>query len=77
MGPRGMNLSLGFSIWLLEALPGWEARPRFGTEGPEDKADGRIYVQTDSPCVLQDFVPFEAAAQKAKCHQLIDEKTDR
>ena len=26
---------------------------------------GRTYGRTDSPCVLQDFVPFGAAAQKS------------
>ena len=33
------------------------------------QTDGRMDEQTDerkSPCVLQDFVPFGAAAQKAK-----------
>ena len=29
-----------------------------------ERTDGRTDGQTDSPCVLQDFVPFGAAAQK-------------
>ena len=28
--------------------------------------DGQTYGRTDSPCVLQDFVPFGAAAQKGR-----------
>ena len=36
-----------------------------GTYGRTDEwMDGQMDGQTDSPCVLQDFIPFEAAAQK-------------
>ena len=28
--------------------------------------NGRMYGRTDSPCVLKDFIPFGAAAQKGK-----------
>ena len=32
----------------------------------------RTYGRTDSPCVLQDFVPFGAAAQKVKKMSFFD-----
>ena len=40
-------------------------------EGPDEGGDRRTDGQTDerkSPCVLQDFVPFGAAAQKLSIH---------
>ena len=44
-----------------------------GSEGPDGGGDERTNGRTDgrtderkSPCVLQDFVPFGAAAQKVK-----------
>ena len=42
-------------------------RPDLGLEGPN--GGGRTNARTDkrkSPCVLQDFVPFGAAAQKSE-----------
>ena len=48
-------------------------RVRIGPKGDEalrmgrgGRTDGRMDGWTDSPCVLQDFVPFGAAAQKRK-----------
>ena len=50
---------LGFGrIWVRISPKGDEAL-RMGLGG-----DVRTYVRTDSPCVLEDFVPFGAAAQK-------------
>ena len=54
---------LGFGlfnrIWVRIGPKGDKAL-RMGLGGTDVRTDGR----TDSPCVLQDFVPFGAAAQK-------------
>ena len=50
----------------------WPGRPNFKLEGPDLRPDGpdgegRTKKGTNKckyPCVLQDFVPFGAAAQK-------------
>ena len=49
---------LGFGPYSLDLGPKGDEALRVG--GTDGRTDGR----TDSPCVLQDFVPFEAAAQK-------------
>ena len=49
-------------------------KPDLRTEWP-DGGDGRTNERTDerkSPCVLQDFVSFGAAAQKSSQHLLLD-----
>ena len=65
-------MDLGYFAWI------WAIQFGFGPQrrqSPEDGAggDGRTYVRTDgrtdSPYVLQDFVPFGAAAQKAKTNE--------
>ena len=51
-------------------------RPDLGLEGPN--GGGRTNARTDerkSPCVLQDFVPFGAAAQKEKKRKFGENKT--
>ena len=61
---------LGFGPYSLDLGPKGDKALRVGRGG----TDGRTYVRTDrrtdgrtdSPCVLQDFVPFGAAAQKRK-----------
>ena len=42
----------------------------------DGQTDIQTYGQTDSPCVLQDFVPFGAAAQKTalKTNGWMDER---
>ena len=48
-------------------------RPDLKPERP-DGGDGHTNGQTDerkSPCVLQDFVPFEAAAQKRTREKIV------
>ena len=56
---------LGFGlfsrIWVRIGPEGDEALRKGGDVRTDGWTDGR----TDSPCVLQDFVPFGAAAQKA------------
>ena len=51
---------LGFGPYSLDFDPKGDKALRVGQGG----ADIRMYGRTDSPCVLQDFVPFGAAAQK-------------
>ena len=51
---------LGFGrIWVRISPKGDEA-----LMGGGGRTDGWTYGWTDSPCVLEDFVPFGAAAQK-------------
>ena len=73
-GPFCLNLSHYARIWAILQNLG-QNRPQ-RRRSPEDEARGgtdghmdgqtHIYMDgwTDSPCVLQDFVPFGAAAQK-------------
>ena len=66
-GPFCLDLGHIAWIWAIWQNLG-QNRPQ-RRRSPEDGAGGmhgRTYGQTDSPCVLQDFVPFGAAAQKAK-----------
>ena len=89
LGIGPLCLDLGHFAWISAILIGFELfgriRVRIGPE--EDKAlrkwgwgrggrtDGRADGRTDSPCVLQDFVLFGAAAQKGvearACYPLI------
>ena len=47
-------------------------------EGPnEGEGDGQTNERTKVPCVLQDFVPFGAAAQKVKCDRPTNRLTDK
>ena len=52
----------GFGPFCLDLGPKGDEALRMGQGGTYGRTDGR----TDSPCVLQDFVPFGAAAQKKK-----------
>ena len=52
---------LGFGPYSLDLGPKGDETLRVGQGG---RTDVRTYGRTDSPCVLQDFVPFGAAAQK-------------
>ena len=72
-GPFCLDLGHIAWIWAIWQNLG-QNRPQ-RRRSPEDGAggDGRTYGwmdgrkdrRTDSPCVLQDFIPFGAAAQKA------------
>ena len=63
---RIWTILLGFGPYSLDLGPkGDEAEGRAGGWGRTDvRTYGWTDGQTDSPCVLQDFVPFGAAAQK-------------
>ena len=74
-GPLCLDLGHFAQIWAILLGFGLFSRiwVRIGPKG--DKAlrmgqgggtYGRTYGRTDSPCVLQDFVPFGAAAQKGR-----------
>ena len=52
---------LGFGPFCSDLGPKGDEALRMGLGG-----DGRTDGRTDSPCVLHDFVPFGAAAQKVK-----------
>ena len=52
---------LGFGPYSLDLGPKGDQALRVGQGGRTDK---HMYVRTDSPSVLQDFVPLRAAAQK-------------
>ena len=54
---------LGFGPYSLDLGPKGDEALRVGRAGG-GRTDVRTYGRTDSPCVLQDFVPFGAAAQK-------------
>ena len=60
-------LDLGHIAWIWAIWQNLgQNRPQRG-QSPEDGVGGMYGCmdgQTDSPCVLQDFVPFGAAAQK-------------
>ena len=57
---------LGHFAWIWAIQFGFGPQRRQSPEGgAEGGTDVRTYGQTDSPCVLQDFVPFGAAAQTA------------
>ena len=78
-GPFCLDLGHIAWIWAIWQNMG-QNRPQ-RRRSPEDGAggtDGRTYVRTDgrtdSPCVLQDFVPFRTAAQKGGP---TDQPTDR
>ena len=55
-------------------------RPDLRPEGPDEGGtNGRTNERTDerkSPCVLQDFVPFGAAAQKKKKKKIVAKALD-
>ena len=61
---------LGFEPYSLDLGPKGDEALRMelgGMDGRTDVCrDGRTYRRTDSLCVLQDFVPFGAAAQKQR-----------
>ena len=66
-------LDLGHFAWIWAIQFGfWPQRRRSpeGGAGGDGRMDRRTYVwtdgRTDSPCVLQDFVPFGTAAQKGR-----------
>ena len=69
---RIWTILLGFGPYSLDLGPkGDEAEGGAGGDGRTDvRTDGR----TDSPCVLQDFVPFGAAAQKEREEQVAHER---
>ena len=54
----------GFGPYSLDWGPKQALSPKGGAGGRDGRTDGQTNGQTDSPCVLQDFVPFGAAAQK-------------
>ena len=43
-----------------------DLRPEGPNEGGDERTNGQTNKRTKVPCVLQDIVPFGAAAQKAK-----------
>ena len=70
-GPFWLDLGHFAWIWAIQ-FAFWPQR-RQSPEGGGG-TDGRTYGRTDSPCVLQDFVPFGAAAQKERQRKM---KTER
>ena len=61
-------LDLGHFAWIWAIQFGFGPQRRRNPEGGMGggRTDVQMYGRTDSPCVLQDFVPFGAAAQKPK-----------
>ena len=62
-------LDLGYIAWIWAIWQNLsQNRPlRIRQGGQTDgRTDGRTDIRTESPCVLQDFVPFGTAAQKEK-----------
>ena len=75
LGLWPLCLELGYFAWIWAILLGFglfgRIRVRIGPDGDKDlrmglggdrRTDRRTDGQTESPCVLQDFVPFGAAA---------------
>ena len=62
---RIWTILLGFGPYSLDLGPKRD-KAEGGARGGDGRTDGRTYGRTDSPCVLQDFVPFGAAAQKGR-----------
>ena len=60
---------IGFGPICLDLGPKGDKALRMGRGGWMDL---RSYGRTDSPCVLQDFVPFAAAAQKTCFYRIMD-----
>ena len=62
-------LDLGHIAWILAIWQNLGQNRPQRRQNPEDRAGG-TYIRTDgwtdSPCVLQDFIPFGAAAQKPR-----------
>ena len=58
-------LDLGHIAWIWAILQNLGLNRPQRRQSPEDGPGGGTDGQTDSPSVLQDFVPFRAAAQKA------------
>ena len=59
---RIWTILLGFGPYSLDLGPKGDETLRVGRGGGDVRTDVRTYGRTDSPCVLQDFVPFGAAA---------------
>ena len=64
LGFGSFCLDLGHIAWIWAIWQNWGQNRPQRRQSPEDGAggDGRTDGWTDSPCVLQDFVPFGAAA---------------
>ena len=61
-----LAILLGFGPYSLDLGPKGDKALRVGQGGMDIWTDVQTDGGTDSPCVLQDFVPFGAAAQKKR-----------